>query len=244
MQQTDPFSGSDSVDDDDVPRSQSPWARAVAWGPNLAVLAVLAAIGCWGHLSHWTLPGLSESHENRAEEVASRSDHDAAARPDLAQLPSNLPSIDFSSTDAARDCGIVTAVAEQRAMDDVVTASGVVGYDLTRLAQLSVRVPGIAWRVDKRLGDSVERGDVLAIVDSAEVGDAKAVLLEAAVVYNLKVQNLQRLEKLESVLALRELREAEAAREVSRCATIQCGAEAHQPGLSTATGRYRRSDGR
>ncbi len=101
-------------------------------------------------------------------------------------------------------------------MDDVVMANGVVKYDHTRLAQLAVRTPGIVWRVEKQIGDVVERGDRLVVVDSAEVGDAKAVLVEAAAVFKLKEQDLKRLETLQGIVPQRELREAEAAREVAR----------------------------
>ena len=127
-----------------------------------------------------------------------------------------LPTIEFSSAEAANNCGIETSVAVERSIDEVVAAAGVVGYDETRLAQLAVRVPGIVWRVDKRLGDSVERGDILMIVDSAEVGNIKAALLEAIVVHNLKTQTVSRLEGIQGLVAGREMREALAAREVSK----------------------------
>jgi multidrug efflux pump subunit AcrA (membrane-fusion protein) len=101
-------------------------------------------------------------------------------------------------------------------MTDVVEASGLVGYDQTRIAQLSVRVPGVVWRAEKRLGDLVEPGDVLMIVDSAEVGAAKASLLEAAVGYRLKMQTRQRLEAVQNAVSERNLREAEAAEDVAK----------------------------
>jgi cobalt-zinc-cadmium efflux system membrane fusion protein len=131
-------------------------------------------------------------------------------------LVERLPAIEFPSAVAARNCGIRTGLSEQRAMDEAVTASGIVGYDQTRLAQLSVRTGGVVWKVEKRVGDLVERGDVLVIVDSAEVGTAKANLLEAAVLFHLKSQTRQRLEGLQGSVALRTLREAEAAEEVAR----------------------------
>jgi len=181
---------------------------------NLAVLAVLAAIGWWGHATHWSFISLGDTAPENAALTSLNAGH--TPRDASPILLDHLPAIEFATADAAYNCGIMTGRAEQQSMDDVVTASGVVGYDQTHLAQLAVRVPGIVWRVEKRVGDAVRPGDVLVIVDSAEVGDAKAALLEAAVVFNLKTQNLERLEKLEDVLAVRELREAQAAREVSR----------------------------
>ena len=88
----------------------------------------------------------------------------------LELLVERLPAVEFTSVAAAKDCGILTTIARQQSMADIVEASGVVGYDQTRIAQLSVRVPGVVWRVEKRLGDFVHQGDVLMIVDSVEVG--------------------------------------------------------------------------
>ena len=49
-----------------------------------------------------------------------------------------------------------------------------VTYDLTRMARLSARVPGSIFRVFKQVGDPVKAGEVIALVDAAEVGRAKA----------------------------------------------------------------------
>jgi len=201
-------------------------AKTVAWLPNFAVLAVLAGLGWWGHHYHWTLPQPGEAQGKESQGKDSRplaaKGPSASAETQPAALfrrtlvDERLPAIEFSSAAAARRCGIVTAAAWRQAMNDFVEASGVVGYDQTHIAQLSVRVPGVVWRVEKRLGERVERGDVLMIVDAAEVGNAKAALLEAAVVYRLKQQTRARLEEVQSAVSMRSLREAEAAEEVAR----------------------------
>ncbi len=188
-------------------------ARAARWLPNLLVFAALGCLGWWGHAHHWTIPRFSELFAG-AEAPPTLTPPQAAS--ERRSLSLRLPVIDFGSAEAAKNCGIETSVAIERSIDEVVTANGVVGYDETRLAQLATRVPGIVWRVEKRLGDTVVAGDVLMIVDSAEVGNAKAMLLEAAVVYNSKAKLVERLEGIQGLVAGRELREAEAAREVSR----------------------------
>jgi cobalt-zinc-cadmium efflux system membrane fusion protein len=196
-------------------------AKIIGWLPNLVVLAVLAGIGWWGHRNHWTLPHQGQTHGKDSRPLTEKSPAATAETQPAALIrrtlvDEQLPPIEFSSAAAARRCGIATAVAWRQAMNDFVEASGAVGYDQTRLAQLSVRVPGIVWRVEKRVGERVERGDVLMIVDSAEVGAAKAALLEAAVVYRLKQQTRARLEEVQSSVSMRSLREAEAAEEVAR----------------------------
>ena len=48
-----------------------------------------------------------------------------------------------------------------------------------RRAKVVARVPGTVLRVRPRVGDRVARGEVLAVVDSRELGEAAAALLEA-----------------------------------------------------------------
>jgi cobalt-zinc-cadmium efflux system membrane fusion protein len=195
-------------------RFSSVVTSASGWGLKILVFAVLFGIGWWGHHTHWTLPAIQLPI---SEVFAAESTPDAPAdRLAIRDFPSRLPFIEFSSVDAVRNCGIEVQMAEERAMDEEIIANGVVGFDQTRVAQLATRVPGIVWRVDKRIGDAVQTGDVLVIVDSAEVGQAKATLLEATVVHNLKEQTLRRLESVPNAIPRREVREAEAAFEVSR----------------------------
>lgn len=192
-------------------------------GANLLVMTTLSAIGLWGHHSHWKLPRVAEVSfaatasptENGlpAERISQAS---SAADCDRHTLPGNLPAVEFRSADAARNCGIETAPADQRSMDSFVVANGVVRYDQTRFAQLAVRAPGIVWRVEKHPGDAVRRGDVLAIVESSAVGHAKADLLRAAVLHRLQTRNLERLRQIANSIPERELREVEAACELSR----------------------------
>lgn len=205
------------------PRQQSSFWRALSWLPNLFILAILAGVGYWGHHSHWKLPRFSEIVEPQGAVSGDAPNSDGQLRP-AADTPDGmtrresgaLPMIEFSSAEAARKCGIATGIAESRQMNDYIVASGVVDYDQTHVAQLSARAAGIVWRVEKRVGDVVHRGDVLEIVDSAEIGRAKANLLETTVVYRLKTITLERLRAIQSSVPARELRETEAAWELAR----------------------------
>src|SRR5205807_343802 len=95
---------------------------------------------------------------------------------------------------------------------EALTANGEVVYDETAAAHLASRVGGTVWRVERNLGDQVGRGDVLALIDSAEVGRAKAELLHAISQVRLNKVNLQRLRPLanDGIVAGRRISEAEA----------------------------------
>jgi cobalt-zinc-cadmium efflux system membrane fusion protein len=99
----------------------------------------------------------------------------------------------LASNEAAVKLGIDVAPVWEAALTETITASGEVSFDATRVVRLAARVPGTAWQVTKQIGDPVKAGDLLAIIDAAEVGKAKAELLHAVVQVRLKEQALANL---------------------------------------------------
>lgn len=94
----------------------------------------------------------------------------------------------LSSAEAAERLGIEVAPAWTAEMSDVISTSGKTSFDPTRVAHLSARAPATAWRVLKRLGQTVQKGEVLALLESADVGRAKAELQQSLVQLRLKHQ--------------------------------------------------------
>jgi len=124
--------------------------------------------------------------------------------------------IQFVSAAAVDKAGIEVEPVWQAPMVEAVTANGEVGYDQTRLARLSTRQPGTMWRVEKQVGDRVQRGEVLALVEASEVGRAKAEFLQAFVQTGLKAKNLESMSAALGAVPGRTLREAEAAMSEAR----------------------------
>src|SRR5262249_35113352 len=121
--------------------------------------------------------------------------------------------IQFASKEAVEKAGIdVTTVWESPVVEGL-TANGEITYDQTRIARLSARVPGSAWRVHKQAGDHVSPGELLALIDSAEVGKTKAAFLQAVVQLDLKAKNLDCMKSggISGAVPERLLRESEAA---------------------------------
>jgi len=87
--------------------------------------------------------------------------------------------IQFATLEAMTKAGVDVAVVDRQPMTESLSAYGVIGYDRTRFASLSSRLPGTIWRMEKGIGDRVRAGEVLALVDAAEVGRAKAELIQA-----------------------------------------------------------------
>lgn len=115
-----------------------------------------------------------------------------------------------ASKEAADKLGIDVAPVWEAAMTESISASGEVSFDATRVARLAARVPGTAWRVTKQIGDTVKAGELLAIIDAAEVGKAKTEFLHGIVQLRLKTQALANLKN--AAVPERQKKEADAAR--------------------------------
>ncbi len=121
--------------------------------------------------------------------------------------------VQFASRDAAKKAGVDFDLVETRPMIEAVRANGQATYDETRVAQLASRVPGIVWRVERNVGDPVRQGDILALIDAADVGKTKAELLDSLAQVDFQRATVARLKPLaeKSIVPGFKLLEAETA---------------------------------
>ncbi len=106
--------------------------------------------------------------------------------------------------------GIAVTQVRLGPVTEGVTAPAEIAYDPNRVARLAARVPGTVWRVEKQIGDKVRRGDLLALVDAADVGRAKAELLQARSHLDLKRQTYAAQRDAVGGIPGRRIQEAEA----------------------------------
>lgn len=128
--------------------------------------------------------------------------------------------LQFASAEAVKKVGIEVDVAHQRPITEAIVANGEIRYDETRLAPLVSRVSGTAWRVYKRVGDHVKEGEILALIDAAEVGRSKAAFLQAVTHVRHETTNVDKLKPLAATAAVsgRQFRVAEATLEDAQIA--------------------------
>jgi len=120
--------------------------------------------------------------------------------------------IQFTSAEAVTRLGIEVSPVSQASIAETVTANGEIGFDPTLVARLSSRAGGTLWQVEKQVGDKVKKGEVLALVDAADVGKAKAEFQQALVNLDLKAQTLAKLKELAGLTASEQsVEEAKAA---------------------------------
>ncbi len=152
----------------------------------------------------------------RALELRPRPANDSACQ-------MHLRRIQFQSIEAVDRAGIDIALVEQGPVLESVRAPGEIVYDPTRVAHLTSRSEGSIWRVEKNVGDRVFAGDVLALVDSPEVGKSKTDLLQALVEQELNQKTMNRLSGLAAgAVPGTRMIDAEAALSKSKVAVIQC----------------------
>lgn len=101
---------------------------------------------------------------------------------------------------------------ELRSLEAQLETTGEVGFDEDHIAHVSPRIPGRVHRVAARLGDRVSAGDVLAVLDSLELGKAKAEWLAARAAAEVTHEAFEREERLyaDRITSEREMLQARA----------------------------------
>ncbi|TXN25065.1 efflux RND transporter periplasmic adaptor subunit [Methylobacterium sp. WL9] len=105
--------------------------------------------------------------------------------------------------------GKIKMTAEQAAEQDIRLATveggilsrhllvpGTITQDADRIARVPVRVIGTVSEMRKRLGEAVAKGEVVAVLDSREVAEAKSDFLTATVKADLEKTNFDRQQAL------------------------------------------------
>ncbi len=150
-------------------------------------------------------PVVTDSDRDRAKRALAFADRPA----NTANCQKHHRRIQYATAADAKKAGVETDLVWTAPAVEFVAAPGEIGYDQTKVAHLSARSPGSVWKVFKHLGDEVKAGELLALVDAAEVGKAKAELLQA--VASLRTREQVAAGSTGGVVPAAKLREAEAA---------------------------------
>ncbi|HEY7331049.1 MAG TPA: efflux RND transporter periplasmic adaptor subunit [Gemmataceae bacterium] len=167
--------------------------------PTVLTLALLGGLAWWGYVWDWkipTLPGLlNPATAKKGEEEAKKSEDDDKATEGSDKA---LPPIKLRTAEAMEEAGIKTKPVVEQEIGEYVKAHGHVDYNKNHYAHLSTRASGSAWRVFKREGDEVKRGDVLALIASPELAQLKFDLQQTLLMVKSRERYYQRLKSAES----------------------------------------------
>ncbi|PLX99249.1 MAG: efflux transporter periplasmic adaptor subunit [Desulfuromonas sp.] len=114
-----------------------------------------------------------ESHDDHAEKGHEGHDDHAGEEDDHTEEPVQLSSAD------QKEFGIVLAKAAPASLEEYVDLPGEIVLNADRVAHVVPRVSGIIRQVFKKQGDRVRKGQVMAVIESRDLADAKAEFLAA-----------------------------------------------------------------
>lgn len=163
----------------------------------MATLAIGAAAGVV--LSNGSPVGLAWIKLSRPERPPSTPVEPAVAKdtpaPSKAMVEAADGLIDMPP-DRIEAQGIEIAPAGKGVLARELSVPGTITLDPGRLARVPGRVVGTVIEMRKRLGDTVTQGEVVAVLDSREVADAKSEYLTASVAYDLQRTLFERTQTL------------------------------------------------
>lgn len=169
----------------------------------VATLAIAAALG--GVVSQvspsarsvldWTaLPRLAKTTSTPTEPAQAKNvSAPSESKGEAEKAPEGLINMPPERIEAQE---IQVAQAEKGDLARRLTAPGTITLDIDRVARVPGRVEGTVTQMRKRLGDSVTPGEVVAVLDSREVADAKSEYLTASVAFDLKKTLFERQQML------------------------------------------------
>jgi cobalt-zinc-cadmium efflux system membrane fusion protein len=92
--------------------------------------------------------------------------------------------------------GLTLAEARSEGFTEQHRFNATIDYDRNRLAAVSPRAPGVIAEVFKEIGDPARKDEVLAVIGSVAIGNAKAELLQAAALVNARRKDHEREQRL------------------------------------------------
>lgn len=105
--------------------------------------------------------------------------------------------------------------AEMKPVSETIGANAETRYPPEKYARVAPRIPGVIRQVKAALGQEVEAGAVLCVIESIDFGQAKSEYLQALAILGLRRKTLEREQELakEKVSTGREVQEAQTAKE-------------------------------
>ena len=134
-----------------------------------------------------------ESHEKETEEHTSHDEHadrdEHGERDEHEEHDEHKDVVILSDADMKK-FGIEMATASAGKLPVDISLPGQVAVNEDRIAHVTPRVPGVVREVRKTLGDRVHAGEILAILDSPEMGEAQVAYLGTKAALNVAKANV------------------------------------------------------
>lgn len=115
------------------------------------------------------------------------------------------------TTEAQKQNGVVVVPAKKQRLGGVIIATGKVEANADRIAHVSPRISGKIVSVKASLGDSISAGQVMATLDSVELGEALSRYHQSKTKLALAQSNMDRIKNLveKKIAARKDILQAE-----------------------------------
>jgi cobalt-zinc-cadmium efflux system membrane fusion protein len=186
-------------------RTQGVLSMLLAQIPTVLTLGVLGGVALCGYAWDWKLPSLSVL----LGRVEPKKDGEEK-KPEEESASKTLAPVKLDSEEALKTAGITTTTVQEQKVGEYVTANGEIDFDQNLYAHLSSRASGTAFKVFKRAGDAVQKGDVLALIASPELARIKFDLQQTVVMVETREQLLRRMKSAGTATPAQQIDTAEA----------------------------------
>ncbi len=102
----------------------------------------------------------------------------------------------FLDATTARDAGIETEIVRTRRLSDTIECPAEAGFDQTRLVRITPRVPGFVTEASVEVGSFVNAGDLLAVLESPALGEAKSRYIRMREGHFLAIADFERVDTI------------------------------------------------
>ncbi len=158
----------------------------------ISIIAAVLAVCLLGYIAVW-----NTDHDNHEHDPAGYSETSGA--PDVHEghnEDENQEQAIKLTPEEIQELGLKTTVAGSGTIDMHIPLAGEIGVNQDRMAHVIPRVEGVVTEVSRKLGDTVKAGEVIAVIESRELADAKAGFLAAVERYAMAKLAFEREEKL------------------------------------------------
>ncbi len=102
----------------------------------------------------------------------------------------------FLDGTTARKAGIETEVVRARRLSNTIECPAEVGFDQTRIVRITPRVPGVVTEASAEIGSVVKADDLLAVLESPMLGQAKSRYIAVREGYLLATTDFERVDMI------------------------------------------------
>lgn len=145
--------------------------------------------------------------------------------------------VKLSDAEAAQ-AGVKTEALAEQQLADTLTLTATVEANRERIAHVLPRIPGRITSVSAKLGDPVKHGQVLAMLDSIEAGEASSAYAQALAEANVAKTAYERAERLhaDQIIAGKEYQRARGEYEKTQAHVQMAAGKLRMLGISPSGG--------